>query len=115
MEARASLKNARIATRKARVICDMVRGQHVAEAIDQLKFTRKAAAPLVSKLINSAISNAQQQNQDVDLDRLYVKTAYADEASDHFMVRWRPRAQGRATPIQKGMSHITVILAERED
>jgi large subunit ribosomal protein L22 len=115
MEAKASLSNARISTRKARIICDMVRGQYVAEAIDQLKFTRKAAAPLVSKLINSAISNAQQKKQDVDLDRLYVKTAYADEAPDHFMVRWRPRAMGRATPIQKGMSHITIVIAERED
>jgi large subunit ribosomal protein L22 len=115
MEAKASLINARISTRKARVICDLVRGQDVATAIDQLKFTRKAAAPLVSKLINSAISNAQQKKQDVDLDRLYVKTAYADEAPDHFMVRWRPRAMGRATPIQKGMSHITVVVAERED
>ena len=115
MEAKASLINARIATRKARIICDMVRGQYVAEAIDQLKFTRKAAAPLVSKLINSAISNAQQKKQDVNLDKLYVKTAYADEAPDHFMVRWRPRAMGRATPIQKGMSHIHIIVAERED
>jgi large subunit ribosomal protein L22 len=115
MEAKASLINARIATRKARIICDMVRGQYVAEAIDQLKFTRKAAAPLVSKLINSAISNAQQKKQDVNLDKLYVKTAFADEAPDHFMVRWRPRAMGRATPIQKGMSHITIIVAERED
>jgi large subunit ribosomal protein L22 len=115
MEAKASLNNARISTRKARVICDLVRGQDVATAIDQLKFTRKAAAPLVSKLINSAISNAQQKKQDVDLDRLYVKTAYADEAPDHFMIRWRPRAMGRATPIQKGMSHITVVVAERED
>ena len=115
MEAKASLNNARISTRKSRLICDMVRGQYVAEAIDQLKFTRKAAAPLVSKLINSAISNAQQKKQDVDLDRLYVKTAYADEAPDHFMVRWRPRAMGRATPIQKGMSHITIVIAERED
>lgn len=115
MEAKASLKNARISTRKARVICNMVRGQHVAQAIDQLKFTRKAAAPMVSKLINSAISNAQQKNENVDLDRLYVKTVFADEASGKFMTRWRPRAMGRATPIQKGMSHITVVLAERED
>jgi large subunit ribosomal protein L22 len=115
MEAKASLINARISTRKARVILDMVRGQYVAEALNQLKFTPKSAAPLVSKLINSAISNAQQKKQDVDLDRLYVKTAYADQAPDHFMVRWRPRAMGRATPIQKGMTHITVVVAERED
>ena len=115
MEAKAHLKNARISTRKARVVLDMVRGQHVAEAIDQLRFTRKAAAPLVSKLLGSAIANATNKNKDVDLDRLYVKTAYADEAPDGNMVRWRPRAQGRATQIQKGMSHLTVVVAERED
>ena len=115
MEAKASLKNARIAPRKARMVLDMVRGQHVAIALDQLRFTRKAAAPLVSKLIDSAISNVQQQDDKVNLDRLYVKVAFADKAPDHYMVRWRPRAQGRATPIQKGMSHITVVVAERED
>jgi large subunit ribosomal protein L22 len=115
MEAKASLRFARIAPRKARVILDMVRGQHVAQALDQLKFTRKSAAPLVSKLIDSAISNAQVKNQQVKLDRLYVKTAFADKAPDSHMLRWRPRAQGRATPVQKGMSHITVVVAERED
>jgi large subunit ribosomal protein L22 len=115
MEAKASLMNARISPRKARVILNMVRGQHVATVLDQLRFTRKAAAPLVSKLLASAISNAQRKKEDVDLDRLYVKTAFADKASDHHMVRWRPRAMGRATQIQKGMSHLTVIVAERED
>jgi len=115
MEAKASLKNARIAPRKARMVLDMVRGQHVAIALDQLRFTRKAAAPLVSKLIDSAISNVQQQDDKVKLDRLFVKVAFADKAPNHHMVRWRPRAQGRATPIQKGMSHITVVVAEREE
>jgi large subunit ribosomal protein L22 len=114
MEAKASLMFAKISTRKVRMVLDMVRGQQVAEAIDQLRFTRKAAAPLVSKLLGSAISNAQQKDEKVDLDRLYVKTAYADEAPNHMMVRWRPRAMGRATQIEKGMSHITVVVAERE-
>jgi len=115
MEAKASLMNARISTRKVRMVLDMVRGQHVAIALDQLKFTRKAAAPMVSKLIDSAISNVQQKDDKVKLDRLYVKVAFADKASTRFMVRWRPRAQGRATPIEKGMSHVTVVVAERED
>jgi large subunit ribosomal protein L22 len=115
MEAKARLMFARISTRKARIVLDMVRGQHVAEALDQLRFTRKAAAPLVSKLLGSAISNAQQKHEKLDLDRLYVKTAFADEAPDGQMVRWRPRAMGRATQIQKGMSHLTVVVAERED
>jgi len=115
MEAIAKLRNARISTRKARIVLDMVRGQHVAEALDQLRFTRKAAAQMVEKLIGSAISNAQVKNDKVQLDRLYVKTAFADEAPDGNMVRWRPRAMGRATQIQKGMSHLTVVVAERED
>jgi len=115
MEAIAKLKFARISTRKARVILNMVRGQYVAQALDQLRFTRKSAAPLVGKLIGSAISNAQRKDENVKLDRLYVKTAFADEAPDGMMVRWRPRAMGRATQIQKGMSHITVVVAERED
>jgi large subunit ribosomal protein L22 len=51
----------------------------------------------------------------VNLDKLYVKTAFVDKAPDHNMVRWRPRAQGRATPIQKGMSHLTVVVAERAE
>jgi len=114
MEARASLKFARISTRKARIVLDMVRGQDVAQAIEQLKFTHKSAAPMVAKLLGSAIANAQQAKEGVDLDRLYVKTAFADEAPDGNMIRWRPRAMGRATSIQKGMSHLTVIVGERE-
>jgi large subunit ribosomal protein L22 len=115
MEATAKLRFARISTRKARMVLDMVRGQNVAVAIEQLRFTRKAAAPLVEKLLGSAISNAQVKDDKVKLDKLFVKTAFADQAPDGHMVRWRPRAQGRATQIQKGMSHLTVIVAERED
>jgi len=115
MEATAKLKFARISTRKARVVLDMVRGQYVAQALEQLRFTAKSAAPLVGKLLGSAISNAQRKDESVKLDKLYVKTAFADEAPDHHMVRWRPRAMGRATQIQKGMSHITLVVAERED
>jgi large subunit ribosomal protein L22 len=115
MEATAKLMFARISTRKARMVLDMVRGQYVAEAVEQLRFTRKAAAPLVHKLLGSAISNAQRKDEAVKLEKLYVKTAFADEAPDSMMVRWRPRAMGRATQIQKGMSHITLVVAERED
>ena len=115
MEATAKLKFARISTRKARVVLDMVRGQSVAEALEQLRFTRKSAAPLVEKLLGSAISNAQVKDDKVKLERLYVKTAIADEAPNGHMIRWRPRAMGRATQIQKGMSHLTVVVEERED
>ena len=114
MEATARLRFAKVSVRKARMILDLVRGQNVAEALDQLRFTRKAAAPIVSKLIDSAIANAQQRDDGVNLDRLYVKRAWADKAPGAFMIRWRPRAQGRATKVQKGVTHVTVVVDERE-
>ena len=113
MEAVAKARFQRISVRKARMVLNMVRGQNAAEALDALRFTPKAAAPIVAKVIDSAIANAQQSTTDIDLDSLYVKACWADKAPDRFMRRWRPRAQGRATRIVKGMSHITVILGER--
>jgi len=110
MEAKASLRFARISIRKARTVLNMVRGKNVAVALNELRFTRKAAAPLVSKLLDSAIANAQQQDKDVDLDNLYIKLAFADKAPDRMMRRFRPRAMGRATRIVKGMSHLHLVL-----
>jgi large subunit ribosomal protein L22 len=115
MEATASARFQRISVRKARTVLNMVRGQNVADALNQLRFTRKAAAPIVAKLLDSAIANAREKDDAVDLDSLFVKTAFADKAPDRFMRRWRPRAMGRATRIVKGMSHLTVVLAEDED
>jgi len=114
MEARAIKKYARISVRKARVIVDLVRGRQVAEALDILRFTHKSGAPIVSNLITSAIASAQQKDDKVDLDALFVKRAFADKAPDRFMRRWRSRAQGRATRIVKGMSHVTVVLGTEE-
>jgi len=115
MEATARARFQRIAVRKARIVVDLIRGKNVADALNQLKFTRKSAAPIVAKIIDSAIANARQKNENVDLDGLFVKAAWADKAPDRFMRRWRPRAMGRATRIAKGMSHITIILGEREN
>ena len=115
MEATARLRFAKISVRKVRVILNMVRGRDVATALDELRFTRKAAAPMVSKLLDSAIANAQQKNENLNLERLYVKRAFADKAPDAMMLRWRPRAMGRATPVQKGMTHLTLVVDERED
>jgi large subunit ribosomal protein L22 len=112
MEAIAKARFQRIAVRKARVIANLIRGRNAAEALETLKFTKKAAAPIVAKLLDSAISNARQRDEQVDLDRLFVKTVFADKAPDRFMRRWRPRAQGRATQIVKGMSHITLIVSD---
>jgi large subunit ribosomal protein L22 len=113
MEAKASLRFARISIRKARMVLNMVRGKNVAAAINELKFTHKAAAPMIAKLLDSAIANAQQQDKEVDLDSLYIKLAFADKAPDSNMRRFRPRAMGRATKIVKGVSHLHVVLDGR--
>ena len=114
MEAIAKARFARISPRKARVIATLVRGKNVVQAVNELKFTRKAAAAVVAKLLDSAIANARVKNEGVDLDRLFVKTAFADKATGRVKL-WRPRAQGRATPILKGYSHITIVLADKAE
>lgn len=110
MEATAQARFQRISVRKARVIANLIRGKNAAHALEMLRFTKKAAAPIVYKLLDSAISNARQKDQNVDLDTLTVKIAFADKAPDRFMRRWRPRAMGRATRITKGLSHITIVV-----
>ena len=112
MESNAIARFARIAPRKARVVVDLVRGKPVAEAIEMLAFTRKAAAPIVKKLIESAIANAKQADDKVDIDKLYVTTASVDKGPNRNMRRWRPRAMGRATQITKGVSHIRLTLTD---
>ena len=113
MEAHAQARFQRIAVRKARVIVNLIRGKNAAQALEMLRFTRKAAAPIVFKILDSAISNARQKDANVDLDNLVVTTAFADKAPDRFMRRWRPRAMGRATKIVKGMSHITIVVSDQ--
>ncbi len=115
MEAKATARFQRISTRKARVICNMVRGKNVADALVELQFTPRSAAPIVAKLIDSAIANARGADEKLDIDGLFVKTIHADKAPDRFMRRWRPRAQGRATRVVKGMSHITVVLGTNQE
>ncbi len=114
MEAIAKARFQRISPRKARVVLNMVRGKNVAVALNELRFTRKAAAPMIAKLLESAIANAQQKDGSVDLDALFIKIAFADKAPDQHMRRWRPRAMGRAPRIQKGMSHITLVVGDVE-
>ena len=106
---KAILRNTRISARKARLVIDLVRGKPVSVALDTLKLTNKKAAPLVSKLIQSAMANATN-NATVDVDRLVVSEAFVDEGAT--LKRYLPRAQGRATPIRKRSAHITVKLAE---
>jgi large subunit ribosomal protein L22 len=67
----------------------------------------------VKKIIESAVANARVASPGLDLDGLFIETAFVDKAPNKYMRRWRPRAMGRATRVQKGLSHITVILGER--
>ncbi len=114
MEATAIARFARIAPGKARTIVNLVRGREVAEAIDTLMFTRRSAAPIVRKVIESALANAKHQDPGVDIDALYVSVASVDKGPTGNMRRWRPRAQGRATRVEKGVSHIAVTLSDTE-
>lgn len=106
---RAKLRYLRVAPRKTRLVVDLVRGKHVEEAISILTFTRRAASEPVLKLIESALANAEAA--DANVDRLYVDQIFVDEGPT--LRRFRPRAQGRATRINKRTSHVTCVLAER--
>lgn len=113
MISKASARFQRISPRKARVVINMVRGRDAAEALQLLEFTPKAGAPMVAKLISSALANAKTRIGEDELDSLYIKTAFVNEGPNQHMRRWRPRAQGRATRIIKGVSHIHIELDQR--
>lgn len=110
MEARAVARYIRISPFKMRRVVDQVRGKDVDEALERLRFLPKKGARILEKVIRSAIANAEN-NLGLDIDKLYVKRAYADEGPT--LKRWMPRAMGRATKILKRTSHITVVVAER--
>ncbi len=109
METRAAAKYVRISPRKVRLVMDQLRGKKVEEALNLLNFAPQKSAYIVKKLISSAVANAEE-NTEIDVDTLFVKTIYADEGPT--LKRFRPRAMGRATRIRKRTSHITVILEE---
>lgn len=111
MEARAIARYVRIAPRKARLVVDLIRGKDVGEAFAILRHTPKKAAPIVEKLLKSAIANAEH-NHNMDPKKLYISKIYVDEGPT--MYRIRPRAQGRAYRIRKRTSHITVVVAEKQ-
>ena len=115
MEVRAKLSNVRMAPRKGRLVADMVRSKLCSDALSILQSCPRAAARPISKLVRSALANAQEQNErhqaGLDLDNLFIQKITVDEGPR--MWRIKPRAMGRATWINKGTSHITVVLAER--
>lgn len=108
MEAKASVKNVRISTRKVRLVVDLIRGKKVKTALEYLEFTSKKGVPVVKKLIESAVANAQNNLGVEDIDSLVVGEAYVNEGAT--LKRFRPRAMGRASKINKRTSHITVVL-----
>ena len=110
MEVAAKLKGARISAQKARLVADEVRGMPVGEALNLLEFSKKKAAHLVRKLLNSAIANAEN-NEGADVDELKVSSIFVDEGMT--MKRIKPRAKGRADRIFKRSCHITVKVAEK--
>ncbi len=110
MEARAIARYVRMSPQKVRLVVDLVRGKDLEEAEKILAFTRKAAAEPVAKLLKSARANAAQ-NSRIDEDILYLKEIYVDQGPS--LKRWRARAQGRAAPIKKRTSHITIVLEEK--
>ena len=113
MISKASAMFARIAPRKARVVADLVRGKDAGAALQMLEFLRKSAAPVVRKLIESALANARQLAPNADVDKLFVSRITVDKGPNRQMRRRRPRAMGRATRITKGVSHILVELDAR--
>lgn len=116
MQARAIAKNVGMSARKVRMVVDLIRGRDVNEAYSILKFSKRAATRPVEKTLRSAVANAQQKadadGQFLDVDELVVSDIYVNEGPT--MKRWSPRAMGRATPIMKRSSHITIVVDRKE-
>ena len=110
--AKATVKQVRIAPRKARLVVDLIRGKDVGEATAILRHTQRGASPIVEKVLHSAIANAEH-NYEMNPDELFVSEIYVDEGIT--LKRFRPRAQGRASKINKRTSHITVVVSEKKE
>ena len=104
---------ARITARKARLAADLIRGRDVNEALELLQFSPRRAAVFYIKVLKSAVANASQ-DENVDVNKLVVTDARADDGPllQH-RLRWRPGPQGRAMPVRKRTSHLTVVVSER--
>lgn len=109
MEVRASLKFARITPRKMRLVADLCRGMPVDKAHFQLVTSPKRGGKIMAAVLNSAIANAKEKGG-MDMDNLYVKSVLVEDGP--MLKRFIPRAQGRATPVNKKMSHVHIILDE---
>lgn len=116
MQARAIARYVRMSPRKVRLVVDQIRGKSVNDAYAILQFSKKAASEPVSKTLRSAVANAQVKAQDggevVDVDELFVRECFVDEGPT--LRRFRAAAMGRAAPIRKRTSHITVVVDSKD-
>jgi len=110
MIAKAEARYVRVSPQKCRLVIDLIRGLNAGEAINVLKMTNKRMAPVVEKLLRSAIANAENKNSDVDVDNLTVSEAYVNEGPR--MKRIRPAPMGRAYRYQKRIAHIVVKVSD---
>ena len=111
MEAKAVARYVRVSPRKARLVVDLIRGKSIDDARAILRFSPRAAAEIVEKVLNSAVANAEK-NLHVKADDLFVGSTFVDEGPT--LKRIQPRAMGRAFRINKRTSHITVVVRQRE-
>jgi large subunit ribosomal protein L22 len=116
-EARAIQRSTRQSPYKMRLVIDQIRGMNVNEALALLKFSKKHAAREISKVLASAVANAEHRaregNESVDVDTLFVKLAIVNEGPK--LKRFMPAAMGRATPIQKRTSHVEIVVASEDE
>ena len=112
MEAIAKARHLRQSPKKIRFVLDTVRNLRVNDALEKLNFMNKKAAISISKTISSAVANMAHNNETFDADDIFIKTAFVDEGPT--MKRFRPAAMGRAVPIFKRSSHLTIVISDNK-
>ena len=110
-QAHATLKYARISSRKVKIVADLIKGKDIDEALAIVKFTPKASSEMLEKLLKSAIANAEN-NHNMAHEKLYVADIYANQGPT--LKRIRPAAKGSAVRIRKRTSHVTIVIKERD-
>jgi large subunit ribosomal protein L22 len=112
MEARAEARYIRISPQKARLVVDLIRGEQAGKAINILRTTNKKIAPTIEKVLRSAIANAENRSDDVDVDKLYVSEAYVNDGPRS--KRIRPAPMGRAYRYQRRIAHIAITVSQKD-
>ena len=112
MKTTVKLRHIKQSATKVRFVLKQVTGLSVSKALDRLRFANKKASVFIYKALNSGISNLSTLNDNVDKENLYIIDAYVDQGPT--MKRFRPRAMGRATPIRKRSSHLTITISDNK-